>query len=516
MSAPAFAISDQIETADILEGEAPRPLFRELPPAESYPVDALGPTLAKAARAIETAVQCPMATAANSVLATASLAAQGIANVILPIGEGKLAPLSLFMITVSESGERKSTADGMALNTVRKVERDLCEAESAERRKYEISAASYDVAVNAAKRQHKNDRDALEKALAALGPPPPEPLQSVIAPSSDPTYEGLFRIWQHGRPSIGMMADDGASFIGGHSMKAEQRQTTTANLCRAWDGSKIERIRGGDGVTVLYDRRLACHLMIQPGVAAGVLSDDQLADQGLLARFLICSPAGRAGTRIRDDDAYSQKMPSVELDMAGYNDAISNLLRKPIRWKDEWDRARGIELLALPLDLEARALYVAFSNAIEAEMKPNGKLSTLKAFASKLPEQAVRIAAILTLVDDPVAMAVNETMLANGITLAKHYLSEANRLTAAGLTDPSLLAAQRLLDWLHEKSHELIGLKTIYQNGPNGLRDASSARSIMAILVDHGWVEKIDHGTEIEGKFHREAWRVKPDGVARI
>ena len=62
------------------------------------------------------------------------------------------------------------------------------------------------------------------------------------------------------------------------------KQSTTAILCRAWDGSKLERIRGGDGVTVLYDRRLAAHLMVQPGVAAGFLSDSQFSDQGLLGR----------------------------------------------------------------------------------------------------------------------------------------------------------------------------------------------------------------------------------------
>jgi hypothetical protein len=81
--------SDRLDQADEITGEGPRPLFRELPPPTPFPVDALGPVLGTAARAVEGVIQCPMECAANSVLAVASLAAQGCANVVLPIGQGK-------------------------------------------------------------------------------------------------------------------------------------------------------------------------------------------------------------------------------------------------------------------------------------------------------------------------------------------------------------------------------------------------------------------------------------------
>lgn len=330
--------------------EAPRPLYRELPPAEPFPVDALGPVLGKAAKAIESMIQCPMACAANSVLAVASLAAQGRANVILPIGQGKPAPLSLYLLTVLDSGERKSSADSMALKPVRDAEREIAALEAGQRATYQVKLAAHEANAKHLTNKLKNDRSALEAALHDLGPAPQPPLLSVLAPSGDQTMEGLFRIYQHGRPSLAMLCDDAATFLGGHSLRAEQKAVTTANLCRAWDGSKLERIRGGDGVTVLYDRRLSCHLMVQPGIAAGFLSDDQFADQGLLARFLVSAPAGRAGTRIRDDDAYQAMANHAELDMDDYNTAIAALLRQPVRWKDEKDRTLGVELDALHLD----------------------------------------------------------------------------------------------------------------------------------------------------------------------
>ncbi|MFU8803332.1 MAG: DUF3987 domain-containing protein, partial [Bradymonadaceae bacterium] len=47
-------------------------------------------------------------------------------------------------------------------------------------------------------------------------------------------------------------------------------------------------MRFGDGHATLFGRRLAVHLMVQPGVARDLLSDPLAVDTGFLARFLIC------------------------------------------------------------------------------------------------------------------------------------------------------------------------------------------------------------------------------------
>ena len=66
-----------------------------------------------------------------------------------------------------------------------------------------------------------------------------------------------------------------------------------------WDGAPIKRIRAGDGASVLPGRRLALHLMAQPDVAARMLSDPMLVDQGFLSRLLVCAPVSTAGTRFQ-------------------------------------------------------------------------------------------------------------------------------------------------------------------------------------------------------------------------
>lgn len=310
-----------------------------------------------------------------------------------------------------------------------------------------------------------------------------------------------------------MLCDDGATFLGGHSLKAENKSGTTANLCRAWDGSRLERIRATDGVSVLYDRRLACHVMVQPGVAADFLSDRQFADQGLLARFLFAAPASLAGTaaRLRSEnpDNEARATTAATKDLAAYNWAIGKLLRAPIRWKNDADRTAGIELDMLPLSAAACALFIRFHNATMKAMGPGLALEAIRPFASKLAENAVRIAGILMLVSTDGATEIDAGTLANAMTLAKFHADESLRLSEAASTAPALRQADQLLRWLHARDADLIGLTTIYQLGqPKSLRSAKAARDAMQILADHDSVVALPSGAEIDGVRHREAWRI--------
>src|SRR5205823_4188081 len=108
--------------AEEVKPELPRPLMRELPPADRFPVDALGNVLGEAARAIHDRVQAPIAICGQSVLAAATLAVQGHADVVLPIGPGQARPVSSYFVTVAATGERKSACDTEAAWPVRRHE----------------------------------------------------------------------------------------------------------------------------------------------------------------------------------------------------------------------------------------------------------------------------------------------------------------------------------------------------------------------------------------------------------
>jgi hypothetical protein len=114
----------------------------------------------------------------------------------------------------------------------------------------------------------------------------------------EPTFEGLCSLFSTGHRALGVFSDEGGHFVGGHALSEDTRLRTAAGLSSLWDGSPIKRVRAArDGSYVLPGRRLAMHLMLQPNVAAGLLSDPVLKDQGLLSRILVSHPQSTAGTR---------------------------------------------------------------------------------------------------------------------------------------------------------------------------------------------------------------------------
>ena len=114
---------DQLkESARVNESSKPVPLNINNSPSIPFPVDALGESLAIYVRDKHRIINAPLPMCAQSVLATISLAAQPHANVEV---DGRTSPISLFFLTVAESGERKSSDDNVTLKPIDDHEHDL-------------------------------------------------------------------------------------------------------------------------------------------------------------------------------------------------------------------------------------------------------------------------------------------------------------------------------------------------------------------------------------------------------
>ena len=302
--------------------EPPRPLIRELPPADPFPIDALGDLLGPAARAIHERVRCPIAICGQSVIAAATLAAQAHADVQLPTDHVK--PISNFFVTIAETGERKTAADSEALWPVRKREKALREAYDEALPSYENQKVAWEKARDHAVKKAKGDRGAIKFALDAIGPAPIAPLLPMLT-CPEPTYEGLCRYLPSGQPSVGVFSSEGGQFIGGHGMSEDNKLLTAAGLSGLWDGEPIKRVRAGDGTSVLPGRRVAMHLMAQPDVAAIMLSDRMLLSQGLLSRCLVTAPELISGTRL-----WREPSNSADAAIKRYGARLLELLERPL------------------------------------------------------------------------------------------------------------------------------------------------------------------------------------------
>jgi Protein of unknown function (DUF3987) len=279
---------------------------------------------APAARAIHDRVQAPIAICGQSVLGAATLAVQGYADVILPIGQSYRRPVSDYYISLAQSGERKSASDTEAMRPIRTFECTLAASYDQEMKSYHNDKAAREAARNKAIKDGKGNRAAIKMALDAIGPPPIQPLLPLLT-CAEPTYEGLCRLLAAGQPSIGIFAAEGGQFVGGHGMSDEARLRTATGLSAAWDGEPIRRVRAGGDISILPGRRVAMHLMVQPAVALILLRDRLLADQGFLSRLLITAPDSAMGTRMWRDEA-----PETDRDLKLYDTRLLGILSTPL------------------------------------------------------------------------------------------------------------------------------------------------------------------------------------------
>jgi hypothetical protein len=162
----------------------------------------------------------------------------------------------------------------------------------------------------------------------------------------------------------------------------------------------------------------------------------------------------------------------------------------------------------MALAADARLLWIRYADGVERHLREGGTYEPIRGLANKLPEHAARLAAVLTLLDDLGVAHIPIDRLADGIALAEHYAGEALRLHAAGAAAPQLRLAERALAWCRQQPGGLIALADLYQRGPAAIRDAATARRVVTILAEHGWLLAVEGGAEVAGQHRREVWRV--------
>lgn len=208
---PAFggAVREAVETL---------PLMRDPVLPQPYPMDDLGPFLAPVARAIARQVKVPEAMAGSCVLSIAALAAQGLADVELPVGGGLRSPLSLYFMAVAKSGARKSTAE-------KKANRGAAEWQKAAMKSYRVELRAYKTAVK--------DHEAGRKSAGKNGdgfhvPEPVEPVSPRLL-VSDATAESVVKLLGgNNRPSIGLFTGEGGKFTSGYAMSDKAKGYSAA------------------------------------------------------------------------------------------------------------------------------------------------------------------------------------------------------------------------------------------------------------------------------------------------
>lgn len=450
----------------------PRPLIESNPVAQPYPVQALGGILGPAVERMAEVIGVPQALAAQSVLAASALATQGHAGLQL---DGRNYPLSLYLITVAASGDRKTATDRSALLPARQWEREQWQ-------RYREQLARYRAAQRQMQRINPADPDFANGVPLEAEPSAPRLI------TTDPTIEALIKGLCHDLPSMGLFCDEGGQFLGSSTMSRDNRLKAVTTLSSLWDGSPIDRARSMAGESLrAYDRRLSLHLMLQPYLAVQLLSDPLLQGQGILGRCLITWPTSLAGQR-----SYQSVDLSKDPALKRYHHRLSALFHQP--WSLFADGA--LRLSPLTLSPLARRRWIDLHDAIEAQLGEFGELASVRPSGSKAADNLLRVAGNLAVVEESSVVEVDHIQRASA--LVGYYLTEIQRLTEQEPVCRVKEEADRLLRWLQVKDWKRFSIRELNRNGPRFARKSSRhAAKLLVELIDHQWLITDGHTFEV-------------------
>ena len=390
---------------------------------EKYPTHALG-TLADPVEALARITRTPVEMCAHGVITAVSLALQDHADVELL--NNNRCPISIWTVTVAESGEGKSTVERYALEGVRRHQDNL-------QVEYSIDYASYIslLELYEAKRLHlrrliSKETDKLEKTkleadyIALVEPAKPlRPLKVI----NDPTIEGLFFQFRDGHLSLSFITDEAAQFFGGFTMNRDNIHKSLAGFSKYYDGVAQNRTRKEGGSDQLNGVRLGVSLQMQPRYGEQLFNNPAYFEQGFANRFLFAWPESNIGKRtLRGFEAN----PVDEQAVQRFNDRIYGLLeghRPPVAETG----LRRLEPRLLRLSSGAKDALLSLHDDYELAAGEGEKWHEYRGYTSKLSINAVRLAALMTLYEDESATEVSANSMKNAGRLMQWYLSEVSR-----------------------------------------------------------------------------------------
>ncbi|MFZ5620687.1 MAG: YfjI family protein [Pseudomonadota bacterium] len=475
----------------------PQPLVAKVDP-EPYPLDALPDTIRAAVAEAQGFTKAPVPLVASCALAALSLAIQAHADA--KRAEKLTGPVSLFLLTIADSGERKSTCDGLFTKAIRDYEEMQAELakpalkdHKAATEAWEAKRAGIKEKIRQLAKENKPTGDQ-EVALRDLEHDKPEPPRVPRLLYADATPEalayGLARNW----PSGGVVSAEAGIVFGAHGMGKDSVMRNLALLNVLWDGGNLTVDRRTVESFVVCGARLTVALQVQEATLRSFFdrSGALARGTGFLARFLFAWPESTQGFRPFTE------APANWPALAGFNRRIAAILEQPA----PVDEDGALSPPLLPLTTEAKAAWVAFHDAIESELASGGELYDVRDVASKTADNAARLAALFQ-VFEGAGGAIGAEAFESASRIAAWHLNEARRFFGELALPAELADAARLDGWLldycrRQKTH-IVPRRDVQRNvTPVHLRQKAVLEDALRELIEAGRVLMVQDGRRKE------------------
>ena len=432
---------------------------------------------------------------AASALSTVSLAVQGRFD--MKRAEGLSRPVGLFFLTIAESGERKSTCDQFFTKAAREYETQQAEAARPLLKDFAAAHGAWEAKVkgiqdairrNAAK--PGADVRGLEFKLRDAERDKPQGPRVPRLIYSDATPESLKWSLAKGWPSGAVISSEAGIVFGAHGMGSDSVMRNLSTLNQLWDGADIATERRTSESFTVRGTRLTIALQVQgPTLRTFMDQSGALAcGSGFLARFLVALPESTQGHRPFTDPPPS--WPSRD----AFNRRIAEILERAVPIGEDG----ALTPAMLTFTPGAKAAWVSFHDRIEAQLGEGGDYQDVRDVASKIADNATRLAALFHVFEDDQGNAVGSDHFKGAARIAEWHLNESRRFFGEMALPVGLADAERLEAWLINRCAQTGGnhvpTKDVQQRGPAGLREKARIDAAMVELEELGRAQRVHEG----------------------
>jgi putative DNA primase/helicase len=476
----------------------PLPLTAKIAP-EPYPLDALPETIRAAVEEVRAFTKAPIPLVASSALAALSLAAQAHADV--KRAEKLQGPAGLFLLTVADSGERKSTCDGFFMQAIRDYESEQAEAAKPLIRDHKAAMEAWEAKRGGIKEKIRQLAKAgkptreQEVALCDLEHDKPVPSRVPRLIYGDATPEALKWNLAKGWPSGGVVSSEAGLVFGAHGMGKDSVMRNLATLNQLWDGVEIATERRTTESFTVRGARLTIALQVQEATLRNFFdrSGGLARGTGFLARFLLAWPDSTQGYRPFSDP------PDSWPALTRFNQRTAAVLELAV----PIDEDGALSPPVLPLAAHTKAAWIAFHDAIERELRTGCELYDVRDVASKTADNAVRIAALFQLFEHGSGGAIGLAAFEGASRIAAWHLQEARRFYGELVLPEEQADAARLdgwlLDYCQRVKTNIVPRREVQRNvTPGHLRQKTALDFALSELVEAGRVQLIQDGRRKE------------------
>ena len=429
-----------------IEPNEPTPFYSETKEAEPYPINALPEPLKGVIEYCISTVECDVSMIATMLFSALSCIFQHRYTVSFKIGTKYFndIKLSLLIIIIALSSERKTTAENAVFKPLKDYERNIIneitkkinEAKTKLSNWNEKDKALKSVIIGIEKKLliefDDNKADTLQKQLntaqeryAKFLETEPQP---IIPPTQnlfvkDVTIEALQAEYVNNTPYLALVNSEASMIFNGYSMNNDNAFATLAKYCDLVDGEPIDVKRIGRNSFKLFYRAFTACLSIQPDVVKDFIKNGKATSQGFLQRCLLSHAKEKAGYRLMQTP-YSKVKELRENFYKPYCDRISEVMQKP--YKPKPDNALELDRETIYLTTDAEQRLLEFYIDVETKQQKGKEYFYHKSFAGKAMPKVVQIATLFTLYENK--NTVEKSYIEQAITIVTWHLKEAMRI----------------------------------------------------------------------------------------